>query len=91
MGTMSTLAPAADPTNALLKTFEKMDPSEAFRRLQSLVQSQPDLGAIENDYSCPPETLKWLGRLDAVVGAMQMMLERASLKVAITSLRDMPE
>jgi hypothetical protein len=63
-----------------------MDPTEALRRLQVLVQSEPDLRAIRDDYSCPPETLKWLGQLDAVVSAMKRTGDGITLSVATDSL-----
>lgn len=74
--------PTVDPYAEVLRSFTPMDPTEALRRLQGLVQSIPDLCAIQNDYSCPPETLKWLGQLHAVVSEMKRTSDEISLKVA---------
>lgn len=59
-----------------------MDPTEALRRLQVLVQSMPNLRSIQDDYSCPPETLKWLGQLHAVVSEMKRTGDEIRLDVA---------
>ena len=54
-----------------LRDLQPIDPTEALRRLQGLVQTEPSLRSIRDDYSHPPETLKWLGELDAVVTGMK--------------------
>ena len=63
-----------------------MDSTEALRRLQYLLQSEPNLRAIRDDYSCPPETLKWLGQLHAVVSAMKRIGDEIPLKFAVDRL-----
>jgi hypothetical protein len=63
-----------------------MDPTEAFRRLQALVQTQPDLRAVRDDNSCPPETLRWLGELGAVVDGMKRSSDAVHLKVGVGRL-----
>ena len=69
--TMSNPPTASNPMAGVLRDLTPMDPTEALRRLQVLVQSEPNLRAITDDHSCPPETLKWLGELHAVVSAMK--------------------
>jgi hypothetical protein len=64
----------------MMRDFTPMDPTEALRRLQVLVQSEPDLRVIRDDNSYPAETLKWLGELDAVIGAMKLTAEKVALK-----------
>jgi hypothetical protein len=63
-----------------------MDPTEALRRLQALVQSEPDFRAVRDDDSCPPETLKWLGELGAVVDGMKRTGDAVPLKLGIGRL-----
>lgn len=76
----------ADPVEEAFRQFQPMDPTEALRRLQVLVQTLPNLRSIEDDYSCPPETLKWLGQLLAVVSAMKRHADELALKVATDQL-----
>ena len=80
------IAPTPDPYSNLLRSMVPMDPTEALRRLQVLVQSEPDLNRTESDHSCPADTLKWLGQLHAVVRGMKKTSDEVSLKVSIDSL-----
>ncbi|MFC7499023.1 phosphatidylserine/phosphatidylglycerophosphate/cardiolipin synthase family protein [Enterovirga sp. GCM10030262] len=66
----------------VLRGIAPMDPTEALRRLQVLVQSEPDLRAVQDDYSVPPETLKWLGQLHAVTSQMKRAADEISLRAA---------
>ena len=63
-----------------------MDPTEALRRLQVLVQSEPNLRAVRDDHSCPPETLRWLGEFHAVLSAMKRIGDEVPLQIAIRRL-----
>lgn len=65
-----------------LGNFMPMDATEALRRLQGIVQSEPDLRAVRDDYSYPPETLKWLGELEAVVSGMKRFADEIALRSA---------
>jgi hypothetical protein len=76
----------ADPVAQAFRQFQPMEPTEALRRLQVLVQTLPNLRSIQDDYSCPPETLKWLGQLLAVVSAMKRHADELALTVATDQL-----
>jgi hypothetical protein len=79
---MSTTPTKADYLEEALRGFAPMDATEALRRLQVLVQSEPNFRAIQEDHSCPPETLKWLGQLHAIVRAMKLAGDEVALNVA---------
>ena len=82
---MGTPPTAPDPFAEALRGLTPMDPTEALRRLQVLVQTEPDLHVVRDDH-CPPETLKWLGQLNAVLSAMKRISDEVPLKVAVDRL-----
>lgn len=75
-----------DPVDAALRSLMPMDPTEALRRMLALLQDEPNLRAIDDDYSCPAATLKWLGQLHAVVSAMKRSGDEISLNLATQQL-----
>lgn len=83
---MSNLPTATDPMADMLRTLTPMDPTEALRRLQVLVQSEPNFRTITNDHGCPPETLRWLGELHAVLSAMKRIGDEVPLQSAVRRL-----
>lgn len=83
---MSASPTEADPYADLVRGLSPMDPTEALRRLQVLVQSEPNLRTIGDDGGCPSETLKWLGELHAVVSAMKRIGDEVPLQAAINRL-----
>lgn len=76
------LPATTDPYAEALRGLLPIDHTEALRRLQVIVQSEPNLRAIQEDHSCPPETLKWIGQLHAVVVSMKIGTDGVILKLA---------
>jgi hypothetical protein len=83
---MTTTPATPDPLADAMRRLTPMDPTEALRRLQVLVQSQPNLRALNEEGSCPSETLKWLGELHAVVRAMKRVGDEVPLQAAVDKL-----
>lgn len=79
---MSNLPTKDDPFAQVLRGLTPLDPTEALRRLQVLVQSEPNFRLIEPDRNCPPETLKWIGELHAILSAMKRTGDVVALDVA---------
>lgn len=63
-----------------------MDHTEALRRLQSLVQSMPNLEALDENERCPAATAKWLGQLSAVLSGMKRSGDEMALRLATKQL-----
>lgn len=80
------MAQPSDRYESMLRALTPIDATEALRRLQALVQSKPNLRIVEDDYSLPQATLRWLGELHAVVAAMKRAGDEMALKVAIDTL-----
>ena len=83
---MSNSTAAYDPMADLFKDLVPLEATQALKRLQMLVQTEPDLRLIRDDYSFPPETLKWLGDLHAVVVAMKRITDQVPLQTATNKL-----
>lgn len=71
-----------DALAAALRDLAPLDATAALIRLQALVRSEPDFRAVRDDYTCPPETLKWIGELQAVVSAMKRLSDDVAVKTA---------
>lgn len=83
---MTTGAQTFDPLSEAMRSVLPIDSTGALRRLQTLVQTQPNLRSILDDYSFPPETLIWLGQLDAIVDAMKRIADSTALRIATNQL-----
>jgi hypothetical protein len=75
-----------DGFDEALRRFRPMDPTEALRRLQALVQTAPFLEGVDDRHGTPTETLQWLGQLQAVVSAMKLTLDEMALRLATNDL-----
>ena len=76
----------SDSFDDALRSFRPMDPTEALRRLQALVQTAPFLSHVDDRGHIPSETLQWLGQLQAIVSAMKLMMDEIALRTATSML-----
>lgn len=72
----------SDRFEQMMDSFRPMDATEALARARALVQTEPNLRAVGEDNQIPPETLKWIGQLVALVDGMKLTKESAELSMA---------
>lgn len=75
-----------DALASALRGLAPMDPTEALNRLRGLIQSEPNYRLIGDDSEVPPDTLKWIGQLHAVLDGMKIGVDAISLKFAADRL-----
>lgn len=74
------------PLAEVIRDLTPIDPTEALQRLKVLVETEPDLTVVDDDYAFPAESLEWLGQLDAVVSAMKRGSDEMTLRAATSGL-----
>jgi hypothetical protein len=63
-----------------------LDPEAAYRQISALVTTMPNLRSVTDDYSVPPETQLWLGRVHALLSRMGMHTEAVAVSTYSTRL-----